>query len=34
MINDLHERLGMSHATVQVETDPNHPCAFAPDNVV
>ncbi|MEO8187783.1 MAG: cation diffusion facilitator family transporter [Burkholderiaceae bacterium] len=32
--NDLHERFGISHATTQVETDPNHPCALAPDNVV
>jgi cobalt-zinc-cadmium efflux system protein len=32
--NDLHARFGISHATTQVETDPSHPCALAPDNVV
>ena len=32
--NNLHARFGISHATTQVETDPNHPCALAPDNVV
>jgi len=32
--NDLHARFGISHATTQVETDPNHPCALAPDSVV
>jgi len=32
--NDLHARFGISHATTQVETDPNHPCVLAPDSVV
>ena len=32
--NDLHVRFGISHATTQVETDPSHPCALAPDSVV
>ena len=32
--SDLHARFGISHATTQVETDPNHPCALAPDTVV
>lgn len=32
--NDLHARFGISHATTQVETDPGHPCALAPDTVV
>jgi cobalt-zinc-cadmium efflux system protein len=32
--NELHAQFGISHATTQVETDPNHPCALAPDSVV
>jgi cobalt-zinc-cadmium efflux system protein len=30
----LKEDFGIQHATVQVETDPNSPCALAPDHVV
>jgi cobalt-zinc-cadmium efflux system protein len=30
----LKENFGIQHATVQVETDPNSPCALAPDHVV
>jgi cobalt-zinc-cadmium efflux system protein len=30
----LKEDFGIHHATVQVETDPNSPCALAPDHVV
>jgi cobalt-zinc-cadmium efflux system protein len=30
----LHETFRISHATVQVETDPDHRCALAPDHVV
>ena len=32
--NDLHARFGIGHATTQVEVDPSHPCALAPDTVV
>jgi cobalt-zinc-cadmium efflux system protein len=32
---DLHERFGIEHATIQVETgDPEHPCRLGPDHVV
>ncbi len=30
----LHDKFHISHATTQVETDANHPCALAPDHVV
>lgn len=30
----LHQRFRIGHATMQIETDPNHPCALAPDSVV
>ncbi len=31
----LHDRFGIEHATVQVETgDPDHPCKLVPDHVV
>ena len=30
----LKKDFGIQHATVQVETDPNSPCALAPDHVV
>ena len=32
--NHLRDKFHISHATTQVETDPNHPCALAPDHVV
>ena len=33
--NELRERFGVGHATIQVETgDERHPCALAPDHVV
>jgi cobalt-zinc-cadmium efflux system protein len=33
--NELHERYGIGHATIQVEIgDELHPCALAPDDVV
>jgi len=33
--NELRERFGIGHATIQVETgDEQHPCPLAPDNVV
>ena len=33
--NELHQRFGIGHATIQVETgDKLHPCPLAPDNVV
>jgi cobalt-zinc-cadmium efflux system protein len=30
----LHRDFGIEHATIQVETDPNSPCALAPDHMV
>jgi cobalt-zinc-cadmium efflux system protein len=30
----LKEDFGIQHATVQVATDPDSPCALAPDHVV
>jgi cobalt-zinc-cadmium efflux system protein len=30
----LHDTFRVSHATIQVETDPDHPCALAPDHVI
>ncbi|CAN5451017.1 cation diffusion facilitator family transporter [soil metagenome] len=30
----LHRDFGIEHATIQVETDPNSPCALAPEHVV
>jgi cobalt-zinc-cadmium efflux system protein len=30
----LHRDFGIEHATIQVETDRNSPCALAPDHVV
>jgi cobalt-zinc-cadmium efflux system protein len=31
----LHDRFGIAHATIQVETgDPDHPCKLGPDHVV
>jgi cobalt-zinc-cadmium efflux system protein len=30
----LKEDFGIQHATLQIETDPNSPCALAPDHVV
>jgi cobalt-zinc-cadmium efflux system protein len=30
----LHNAFRISHATIQVETDPSHPCALAPDHIV
>lgn len=30
----LYRDFGIEHATIQVETDPNSPCALAPDHVV
>jgi cobalt-zinc-cadmium efflux system protein len=30
----LKHDFGIQHATVQVETDPDTPCALAPDHVV
>ena len=32
--NHLRDKFHISHATTQVETDPNHACALAPDHVV
>ena len=33
--DELHERFGIEHATIQVETgDPEHPCVLVPDHVV
>ncbi len=33
--DDLHDRFGIEHATIQVETgDPEHPCVLVPDHVV
>ena len=34
LAHHLREAFGIQHATVQVETDPNSPCALAPDHVV
>jgi cobalt-zinc-cadmium efflux system protein len=34
LAHHLKEDFGIQHATVQVETDPNSPCALAPDHVV
>ncbi|HEX7970196.1 MAG TPA: cation diffusion facilitator family transporter [Stellaceae bacterium] len=32
---ELHDRFGIEHATIQVETgDPDHPCKLVPDHVV
>jgi cobalt-zinc-cadmium efflux system protein len=32
---ELHDRFGIAHATIQVETgDPDHPCKLGPDHVV
>ena len=32
---ELHDRYGVGHATIQIETgDASHPCALAPDHVV
>jgi cobalt-zinc-cadmium efflux system protein len=31
---DLHDRFGIDHATVQIETDAATPCRFEPDHVV
>jgi cobalt-zinc-cadmium efflux system protein len=30
----LHDTFRVSHATIQVETDPDHPCVLAPDHVI
>ncbi len=30
----LNDEFDICHATIQVETDPSHPCALAPDHVV
>jgi cobalt-zinc-cadmium efflux system protein len=30
----LHRDFGIEHATIQIETDPNSPCALAPEHVV
>ncbi|MDB5963776.1 MAG: cation diffusion facilitator family transporter [Polaromonas sp.] len=30
----LHREFGIEHATIQIETDPNLPCALEPDHVV
>ena len=30
----LHEKFRVSHATIQVETGPDHPCVLAPDHVI
>ncbi len=32
--HDLQHRFGIGHATLQVETDPDHGCALAPEHVV
>jgi len=33
--DELHDRFGIEHATIQVETgDPEHPCVLVPDHVV
>ena len=33
--DQLRERFGIGHATIQIETgDGSHPCALAPDHVV
>jgi len=34
LAHHLKENFGIQHATVQVETDPDSPCALAPDHVV
>jgi cobalt-zinc-cadmium efflux system protein len=35
LAGDLHERFGIEHATIQVETgDPEHPCRLGPDHVI
>jgi cobalt-zinc-cadmium efflux system protein len=35
LAHDLHDRFGIEHATIQVETgDPAHPCRLTPDHVV
>lgn len=30
----LHDQFGIEHSTLQVETDPDHPCSLAPDHCV
>lgn len=30
----LHDQFGIEHSTLQVETDPDHPCSLAPDHRV
>jgi cobalt-zinc-cadmium efflux system protein len=35
LAQELHDRFGIEHATIQVETgDPDHPCKLVPDHVV
>lgn len=35
LAQELHDRFGIEHATIQVETgDPEHPCKLVPDHVV
>ena len=34
LAHDLEHRFGIGHVTVQVETDPDHPCALQPAHVV
>ncbi len=34
LAHHLKEHFGIQHVTVQVVTDPNSPCALAPDHVV
>jgi cobalt-zinc-cadmium efflux system protein len=35
LAQELHDRFGIHHATIQVETgDPDHPCKLVPDHVV
>ena len=34
LAHDLEHRFGIGHVTVQVETDPDHPCALEPAHVV
>ena len=34
LAHDLEHRFGICHVTVQVETDPDHPCALQPAHVV
>lgn len=34
LASSLHDRFGIDHATVQIETDPGTPCRLEPDSVI